>query len=197
MGWMFCRKVPGYTPLDYMKGCFTSSDPARAKYEVVDHSFTSTAGYVAVQYTNFEKGWQPYIFAAVMLIDQSGGEFGYKDMDESMGPVQSDCPARILNLLTPLEDIERITGRSQGYAVEWRKRCRDNLAAKRPPKLPVKITEGTVATWPTPLKFGDGVERTRFTATLRGTKKVRWRADDGVLCQIPQRLLALAQFSPA
>ena len=47
--------------------------------------------------------------------------FGYKDMDESCGPYQYDCPVSILNLLSPTE---------YEYAIEWRKACRENAAKK-------------------------------------------------------------------
>ena len=46
--------------------------------------------------------------------------WGYKCMDESMGPNESKCPASILALLTPTD--------SQ-WANEWRERCRKNIAA--------------------------------------------------------------------
>jgi hypothetical protein len=41
--------------------------------------------------------------------------FGYKDMDESMGPCEAACPPAILDLLTPTD---------RPYAVAWRERCR-------------------------------------------------------------------------
>ena len=47
-------------------------------------------------------------------------EWGYRDMDETMGPNESKCPASILALLTPTD--------SQ-WANEWRERCRKNLAS--------------------------------------------------------------------
>lgn len=47
-------------------------------------------------------------------------DWGYKDMDETMGPNEAKCPASILALLTPTD--------SQ-WANEWREKCRQNLAA--------------------------------------------------------------------
>lgn len=40
--------------------------------------------------------------------------FYYKDMTESCGPCESQCPMSILKLLTPTD---------HEYALEWRKRC--------------------------------------------------------------------------
>lgn len=58
-----------------------------------------------------------YVFGAVFLTRYDEGCWGYKDMDETMGPCASKAPANILNLLSPLKDPE-------SYAHNWRKRCR-------------------------------------------------------------------------
>lgn len=55
------------------------------------------------------------IIAVVTLVDTAGG-FGWKTMDESMGPLRSACPADILALLT-----EPAPG---PYAEAWRDACR-------------------------------------------------------------------------
>ena len=48
-----------------------------------------------------------------------GTAWGYKDMDETMGPCEDKCPASILALLTPTDNQT---------ANEWRERCRKNIA---------------------------------------------------------------------
>src|SRR3546814_3141971 len=60
------------------------------------------------------------VFAVVCLVRytpraRDGYIFAYKDMDETVGPCASKCPASILSLLTPTE--------SQ-WANAWRARCR-------------------------------------------------------------------------
>ena len=47
--------------------------------------------------------------------------FGYKDMDESMGPCERECPVSILKLLSARDDK---------WAIEWRAACRENAAKK-------------------------------------------------------------------
>ena len=44
--------------------------------------------------------------------------WGYKDMDETMGPSECKCPASILALLTPTDSK---------WANEWRQKCRENI----------------------------------------------------------------------
>src|SRR3546814_11745666 len=69
------------------------------------------------------------IFAIVCLVRwnpraKDGYIFGYKVMEESLGPCEADCPARILDLLTPPD---------KEYAREWRTRCRANLEFRARP----------------------------------------------------------------
>ena len=58
-----------------------------------------------------------YVFAAIFLIRYSQGCFGYKAMDECMGPNAARAPAALLKKLSPLTD-------PAGYAATWRDRCR-------------------------------------------------------------------------
>ena len=65
------------------------------------------------------------VFAVVFLTNtnsKSAFDFGYKDMDETVGPYKYDCPRSILNLLSPTDNP---------YALEWRKNCQENRRRKR------------------------------------------------------------------
>lgn len=57
-------------------------------------------------------------FGAVFLTRYDEGCWGYKDMEESAGPVESRAPLSLLALLSELKD-------SDSYAHAWRQRCRD------------------------------------------------------------------------
>lgn len=70
-----------------------------------------------------ETGFTPdlygsYVFAGVILTSIENGEWGYKAMDETSGPYECAAPRSILKLLSPT---------SNEYALDWRKRCWDNL----------------------------------------------------------------------
>lgn len=69
----------------------------------------------AVIYAAVNKKNGTGVFAYVGLTRKEGKEFYLKDMDETCGPLESECPKAILNLLTPTEDT---------YANNWRERCR-------------------------------------------------------------------------
>jgi hypothetical protein len=63
--------------------------------------------YAAVEKVVKATGARPVI-CIICLIDfnpraKDGMIFGYKDMDESMGGSERDCPARILDLLGPTD----------------------------------------------------------------------------------------------
>jgi len=55
------------------------------------------------------------------LLSGRGGEWGYKDMDEGMGPVEVSCPLTLLN---------KATEPPNEYARAWRERVREHHAAK-------------------------------------------------------------------
>lgn len=83
--------------------------------------------------------------------------FGYKDMDESMGPVYYNCPARILDLLTePVNETAR----------EWRQRCRERLKRKERAR---QLRPGVVVRFRAPLHFTDG----RVADTFKVVEVVR------------------------
>lgn len=55
-------------------------------------------------------------------------EFCIKEITEDMGPVQTDAPAKMLDML------DRLAPDPKGYAADWRKACRETIARKRTPK---------------------------------------------------------------
>lgn len=61
------------------------------------------------------------VWAMVVLIHgRAGASFSWKAMDETVGPCEDSCPARVLDRLTPTD--------SQ-YALEWRRRCRERISS--------------------------------------------------------------------
>lgn len=79
------------------------------------------------------------VFAAIFLtsVDMKSYyyNFGYKDMDESEGPYESNCPASILKLLSPT---------TSKYAIAWRERCWENINKKKEGNTLSALPIGTV-----------------------------------------------------
>lgn len=93
------------------------------KCEVLKSSMVGSTWYGACKRT--VPGREPYVFAGICLTSVNNKDcynFGYKDMDETVGPYESKCPKTILDLLTPTE---------YEYAKEWRARCYKEIERKR------------------------------------------------------------------
>ena len=67
-------------------------------------------------------------------------EFCIKEISEDMGPVQTDAPAKMLDML------DRLAPDPKGYAKQWREQCRETIARKRS-KPKAKPTEGQRVTY--------------------------------------------------
>jgi hypothetical protein len=73
--------------------------------------------YAAVE-TETESGTE--VWAMVVLTHgRAGASFSWKAMDETVGPCEDQCPARVLDRLTPTKSR---------WASEWRARCRERIA---------------------------------------------------------------------
>ena len=103
-----------------------------------------------------------YTFAAVFLTRREGAGWGYKDMDETAGPVECEAPAKLLDMLSPT---------THEYALDWRKRCRSHAA-----RTGRRLKPGDVIRFTEPLRFSDGsegqtfrVKKERFAGANRAT----------------------------
>ena len=111
-----------------------------------------------------------FVFAVVFLTSRKHGAWGYKDMDESMGPNESRCPARVLDMLSPLKP-----GRD-GYAADWRARCREQ---RRSPAAAFKVGDRVrLATLPE--IDGTPIEIVTVASYRRGKRNMRAYHAEGV-----------------
>jgi hypothetical protein len=190
MGWLFMSTfgMRGFaTPKTYLDNQLTyDPDPAQGRdtgLRVLRSTCQSRVYYAAIEpYT--PEGTAMPAFAAVFLVRwnpnaQLGEHFGYKSMDETMGPCEASCPAAILGLLGPT---------TNEHAHEWRVRCRANLAhaasinAKPTPRI------GQTIVFDPPLQMTSGRTAARFevVANPRGTATPRYRdTETRQLCRIP------------
>jgi len=200
MGWT-TMPMPREGANAYLRSMFTwENKDGSARNEVLDCAIVRRkVAYLAVKRTETATG-KSDVWAAVVLLGfypraRDGYTFGYKDMCESMGPYEDDCPARILKLLTPLEMAETHPN-SLKYAAEWRARAwaRIERAKARPTLRP-----GVVATLPSPVRYRDGVEGVSFTMRAHPyyPKRRQWVRQDGVPVSLPRRLLDAATFTAA
>lgn len=152
MGWLYMTSLRGHDgPRRYLDAQFT--------YERDDHRsavLKSALVKMRVYYAAIERvdkcSGAREVWALVCLVhynprDPEGYVFGYKDMSESMGPYESECPDVILDLLTPTDDAT---------AIEWRRRCRDRAVDRRARAQKPSPQPGQTILFDQPVAFSDG-----------------------------------------
>ena len=160
MGWYYERKRPDQSVKDWF------AESLSDKVELLDLSVVRMRTmYGAIK--NKESG---QVYAIVYLLDMvphGDCNIGYKPMDETMGPNESECPERILKLLTPTD--------SQ-FAKEWRERCWANINRR---KTKPKVKDGSRIKFDEPLTFTNGAVLDEFTVHMIG-KKIRFISGGGL-----------------
>lgn len=142
MGWMTLHRFKGQTTQQFFEDQFGGRFRFHAS-AVVDNVF-----YAAVENTEREPGVVWGFVALLSWSPRAWYNFGYKDMDETMGPCEAHAPARVLDALTPT---------SSRTANNWRARCRANLVNDS-----VRFKVGDVVQLSNALSFTDGSKRDQF-----------------------------------
>ena len=173
MGWLFMQTLGGFSgPTAYLDHQFTSDEPERRSRVLRSALVSMRTYYAAVEVLRLDKPRE--VFAVVCLVkynprDREGYIFGYKDMDETMGPYESECPVAVLDLLTPTDNQ---------YALEWRARCcrAAEARASRP-----KLRCGQIVVFDPPITFNDGATPDRLEVVINPNRprSVRFRAPGG------------------
>lgn len=127
---------------------FFARSTGGSRYKVLKSAMKGSTYYAAIAKTA-EPGpnGQPVpipedkqeVWAAVFLTRTNMKDrcfnFSYKDMDETMGPCEAQCPESILSLLTPIDS---------DWANEWRERCMANAARQKSPDALRNLPVGSV-----------------------------------------------------
>jgi hypothetical protein len=171
MGWLY-QDSPSQGPRQYLDDQFSYTTPTGVTSRVLKSALVSFRTYYAA-IEHLSPDGTRVVFAAVCLVDFGPGRtdpmrrFGYKDMDETVGPNEDSCPAGILDLLTPAE---------HKYALDWRARCRARIAKR---KAYVKPKHGDHVHFDSPVYFGY-LECSDFVVKLRpGTRTVLFTLASG------------------
>ena len=173
MGWLFKSSLGGHSgPREYLDAEFTCEQPGRSSRVLRSALVRMRTYYAAVEV--LAEGREREVWACVCLVkynlrDREGYIFGYKSMEEGMGPCETECPVAILELLTPT---------SNDYALKWRSACRERAATRL---AKPKLRHGELVTFAAPIRFADG----RTHQTLRVdiddhyNRRIRFRSLDG------------------
>ncbi|MBV1702883.1 MAG: hypothetical protein KGQ46_13800 [Hyphomicrobiales bacterium] len=152
MGWLTMTTLGRHATMpDYLDDQFTYERPDH-RCKVLRSAMVGRTYYAAVEFIKIE----PNELLVIALIcqtsyhprDREGYKYGYKDMDESAGPYESDCPASILDLLTPTDNAN---------ALQWRQICRDKIAKRRAITSKPTPKPGQTIIFDPPITFQNGL----------------------------------------
>jgi hypothetical protein len=161
MGWTFTNKG-GQTTKEFFERSFNYDKGDGRSGKIIRFSATWTVAYMAYEVKVPAMEGLPAktdVIALVCLLRHvpnalDGYTFGYKDMDENMGPNERKCPKTILELLTPT---------TSEYAVSWRADCWARINKR---KAAPKVKAGDWVQFAQPIHFRDGT----VTDTLQWVK---------------------------
>ena len=131
MGWLYMQSLGGHAgPRQHLDAQLTYETPNRRCRVLRSALVRMRTYYAAMEITQPDGARQ--VAAIVCLVHHNprardGYPFGYKDMEETMGPCESECPPGILDLLTPTENKEALACHQGGAPVARalpRQRCR-------------------------------------------------------------------------
>lgn len=173
MGWLYMQSLGSHSgPRAYLDDQFTYTADSVRSTVLRSALVRMRAYYAAVE--QLRDGQLREVFAIVCLVrynprDRDGYIFGYKDMDETMGPCEAECPVAILDLLTPTVNA---------HATQWRARCRAaaEIRATRP-----RLRNGWTLVFDEPLAFTDGSRHQRLKVAIDPSRPraIRFRSSDG------------------
>lgn len=163
MGWLFTERSDTETDKEFFAREFGSA-------EILDLAKYGSTIYMKVKHHG-------KTFAVVCLTKWANADrcnFGYKDVDESMGPYEvKGCPLRILDGLD--EPVNEYAKRWRADVVAWH-------AKKKP-----KPKEGDIIRLAAPIAFTDGFKGDRFTVThylRRGKRRTAYLGENGRMYRI-------------
>lgn len=118
MGWTSYKVRTPFSIKSELDNEFTHNN-GTTSWRVLKSAVKSGNGY-REYYAAIEriKDSERMVYGVVCLCEVRGGEFYYKDMDETMEPYYYNCPEAILKLLTATDNE---------HANKWRATCREKI----------------------------------------------------------------------
>lgn len=177
MGWISYHRAPGESD----RAHFQRQLLAGTDCEIVECASIDGTFYAAVRTVSTGQVWA--LIVLTRRSPRSYYNFAYQSMDETVGPFRADAPAKVLDVLTATE---------HEHALQWRQRCRDNLANRVNARERLRaIVTGVMIETTAPLRFASGLAASRFECVSRSGRGIHWRAiaDDGTtfLCDLGPR----------
>jgi hypothetical protein len=198
MGWTFFHKPKGIKAVDAIKsGCGAEW---LAKHVVASSATREAVFLVARFHEPDSKVYVPdadgmiraLLVYKIRSVPKDHYNFGYKDMEETMGPYGCEAPLSIVaqcselqDPIGPLPEYSSLKSARNYRAQSARAAAQKALKRSLKPGAKVKLAK--------PMSFG-GIEQQRFTVEIcrvrgRKGKSTVFRAENGMLCGISARHL--------
>lgn len=135
MGTTAMMREPGLSVHEQLMREISFKDPSNPDaFRVLDHALVKRSQYyAAAEHLNGPKAGK--VFAIMAIIGYGGHgdgmNFSYKAMTDAEGPSDDECPARILDLLSPVEDLYSPGSSSAQWSQSWRDRCRKRIDLRK------------------------------------------------------------------
>jgi len=166
MGWTYTSLGKGQAG-NYFKNMLTNETEER-ETELLKGAFRGFREYYGAVKVTIKATGESYVMGFCAMVDWRKNDafnFGYKDMDETMGPYMFNCPNTILDLLTD-------TPHDNESSREWRKACRERNASILKPK------NGDIIKTKNSWKFKGGYELDTFIVEKVGRRMSFYAVSD-------------------
>lgn len=200
MGWLFFHKEAGVSTYDALKRDFPNTLAQAEAHATTSDGFYAVIAKDPADVTDFVRSvYEPcpdgklrmLMVCMIKHAPKDHYNFGYKDMDELMGPVLDTCPVKLLDMLSPL-NLET-GGDNARWAQNFRDRCRARAEGRKARKEVIK--DGALIETANPIRWSDGHESRRYRVEahrVRGNKRetlVFRSLDNRGLYRIPSNLM--------
>jgi len=148
MGSLSTEMPRGMTPEEFFEArSYFEGENDGHSWKTVAKSKVGNVFYMVTDETNKETGVvERRLYLIKFSIER--GEICWKTIGEEAGPVDAECPAKLLKLMGPP---------SNDYAREWREKCEANAAYKNEKtKLNRLVQDGDVLVLKRPINLVDG-----------------------------------------
>ena len=172
MGWLFSSEWP--TKAAMIKHLTEPGGAFSSKVRTIAKALRGNTLWSVIEYAedseSYPKGTRAILCFLLESDNKRGNGWGYKDMDESMGPAEVNCPLSFLDMVPD----------PGGYATEWRAKVRAEAARKGLIKAAAKLGARLI--------LRDGCKPA--VLTVEKLKPLMGRGTDGTLYKVPARLIA-------
>lgn len=178
MGWSYSHKPKGQTVRSFLEERFNCVNDT-GSWKILDCKSSIHEAYLALEVIH--TGKERRVIGVVCLLGydkKSDYNFGFKEMDESMGPYYFNCPASILDKLTPTDNDQ---------SLKWRAKCRENVSKGK------ALQVGCTVRFPVPISFGVYGKASMFQLT--GKKKgIYWCPELGMNVKLIKSTLTNREY---